>query len=454
MTASSPGTDRGRAGSRPAEPSSASRAEGAAALTAALKAEAQRVGFDLVGVADVRPSDHAAFYRAWLEAGRHGSMAYLAREDAVARRLSPDGFRSAVVVALNYYPGDDDADDAGADDAAADDAGAADAARGIIARYARGRDYHRVIRRKLLALLSWLEAELGRELPLARAYVDTGPVLERELAQRAGLGWFGRSTMLLNPRRGSYFFLGSLLLDIELVPDAPFDADHCGTCSACVSACPTGALLGRDAAGAPVMDATRCISYLTIENRGAIPRELRPLMGNRVFGCDICQEVCPWNGGKFVRLTGERDFDGRERERERLRKRKRKREQREQRELPSTTLPSLISLMRMTQEEWDEWTQGSAIRRAGYAGLKRNVAVALGNWGSAEAVPVLAGALRELEPIVRSHAAWALGQIGTAEALDAVRDALTLECDEGARAEMMAALGLRSRLLLIAIPQS
>jgi epoxyqueuosine reductase len=379
-------------------------------LMDALRREALRLGFDAVGVTEVRPSDHAAFYRAWIEAGRHGSMEYLAREDAVERRLRAEPFRSAIVVALNYYSGDD---------------APADAARGIIARYARGRDYHKVLRKKLLALLSWLEAELGRELPLARAYVDTGPVLERELAQRAGLGWFGRSTMLLHPRRGSYFFLGSLLLDIELVPDEPFTADHCGTCNACVTACPTGALLGRDASGAPMMDATRCISYLTIENRGPIPRELRPLIGNRVFGCDICQEVCPWNSGKFVTLTRERDFDGRERDRERLRKRLREQQQ----PLPGTDAPSLIALMRMTYAEWDEWTRGSAIRRAGYAGLRRNVAVALGNWGVEEAAPVLVEALSDPEPLVRAHAAWALGRMGSAEAKSALSAHASVETD-------------------------
>jgi epoxyqueuosine reductase len=395
-------------------------------LSARLKAEALRLGVDAVGIADVRPSDHAEFYRAWIEAGRHGSMHYLSREDAVERRLDPRGFRSAVVVALNYWTPDPVASEEGAAGEAstpatptsAVSATASDRSRGIIARYARGRDYHKVIKSKLMALLRWLEEELGRELPLARAYVDTGPVLERELAQRAGLGWFGRSTMLLHPKRGSYFFLGSLLLDMELEPDEPFDTDHCGTCNACVDACPTGALLGRDARSAPVIDATRCISYLTIENRGPIPRALRPLIGNRIFGCDICQEVCPWNGGKFVQITGVVDFDGRERDRERKRKREREqREQREQRVLPGSTIPSLIALMRMTYEEWDEWTRGSAVRRAGYAGFRRNVAVALGNWLAAvdeppeEAVAVLRQALGGEEPLVREHAAWALEQV-------------------------------------------
>ncbi|HEX6938210.1 MAG TPA: tRNA epoxyqueuosine(34) reductase QueG, partial [Longimicrobiales bacterium] len=247
-------------------------------LSERIKERARALGFDLVGIAPVRESDHGEFYRRWLAAGRHGEMAYLAREDAVARRLDPrsawPALRSAVVVGRNYFR-----DGAGA---------AGDPSRGIIARYARGRDYHKVMKKALLALLRWIEAEVGTTLPAARAYVDTGPVLERELAMRAGSGWFGRNTMLIHPRRGSYFFLGTLLLELELEYDAPFEADRCGTCSACVDACPTGALLGRDADGAPVIDATRCISYLTIESRGPIPRELRPAIGNRVFGCDIC----------------------------------------------------------------------------------------------------------------------------------------------------------------------
>jgi epoxyqueuosine reductase len=391
-------------------------------LEARVRAEAERLGFGPVGIAPVRASDHAAFYRAWLEAGRHGTMDYLARPDAVQRRADPaaawPGLRSAVVVALNYYPG-------------AEPAAAAGAGSGIIARYARGRDYHRVMKKKLLRLLAWLEAEVGRELPLARAYVDTGPVLERELAQRAGLGWFGRNTMLIHPRRGSYFFLGSLLLDIELAPDAPFAADHCGTCAACVSACPTGALLGRDATGAPAMDATRCISYLTIEHRGPIPRELRPLLGNRVFGCDICQEVCPWNSPKLVQATSERDYlprvPGLSGSRPDSESGTGTHPHPHTHGGPSTDAPSLVELMRMSYEEWDVWTRGSAIRRAGYAGFKRNVAVALGNWSAAEvaagnwladlddppeeALAVLREAMEDEDPLVRGHAEWALEQL-------------------------------------------
>lgn len=390
-------------------------------LTDRLKAQALALGFEAAGAAELRPSDHAELYRAWIAAERHGTMGYLAREDAVEARLDPrtrwPTLRSALVVTLRYATN-------------AEEEVAAD--RGVVARYARGRDYHKVMKKKLLALVRWLEAETGRRLEAARAYVDTGPVLERELAQRAGLGWQGRNTMLLHPRRGSYFFIGTLLTELELEPDAPFGAEHCGTCNACVSACPTGALLGRDERGAPIMDATRCISYLTIENRGAIPVELRPLIGNRIFGCDICQEVCPWNAPKFVQITMERDFSADWREAAERPK--------VPANLPATESPSLVELMQMSREQWDVWTRGSAIRRAGYVGLLRNVAVALGNQGDAAAVPILLDALSDVQPTVRGHAAWALGRIGGVAAVSALQHALTCESDPAARAELMHAL--------------
>jgi epoxyqueuosine reductase len=390
-------------------------------LEARLKARALELGFERAGIARLGASEHAAYYRAWLAAGRHGEMAYLAREDAVRRRLEPavsqPGLRSALVVSQNYHPGDDGA--------AGDDPSC-----GAVARYARGRDYHRVIKRKLLELLRWLEAEVGRELPLARASVDTGPVLERELARRAGIGWFGRNTMLIDPRAGSFFFLGTLLLELELEPDARFTEDRCGSCQACLPACPTGALLGWDDAGAPVMDARRCISYLTIELRGPIPRELRPAIGNRVFGCDICQSVCPWNGPKFVRLTREEGYLAR-REHE---------HEHGGRLIPGTAAPRLLDLMGMSEAAWDEFSRGSAIRRAKRAGFLRNVAVALGNWGVAQAVPALNRALTDAEPLVRGHAAWALGRIGTAEARAALEARSALEADAFVREEIELAL--------------
>lgn len=413
------------------------------ALSARIKEQARRLGFDLVGIAPVRPSDHGEFYRRWLAEGRHGAMAYLAREDAVARRLDPQSawpeLRSAVVVGQSYYAGGGGGEKETSGAAAGGGQRgriASDPSRGIIARYARGRDYHKVVKKKLLALLRWIEEEVGHELPAARAYVDTGPVLERELAQRAGLGWFGRNTMLIHPRGGSYFFLGSLLLELELEPDAPFAADRCGRCAACVAACPTGALLGRDANGAPVIDASRCIAYLTIELRGPIPRELRPGIGNRIFGCDVCQEVCPWNGPKFtqgraaegVDQAGEVGDDG-----------------------GLEAAPRLVDLLAMTPEAWDAFSRGRAIRRAGYAGFRRNVAVALGNWLAgvdeppAEAVAALVAALDDPEPLVRGHAAWALGRVGTADARRALEARLGVEETEWVREELSEALAQAAR---------
>jgi epoxyqueuosine reductase len=411
-----------------------------ARLSTAIRAEAQRLGFEAVGLAPLRPSDHAAFYQGWLQAGRHGSMAYLARPDAVATRLDAASrwpeLESAVVVA-HHYRSDSDPEE---DPRSGTTASRPDT--GIIARYARGRDYHRVVKKKLLELLRFIEAEVGRELPVARAYVDTGPVLERELARRAGIGWFGRNTMLIDPRRGSYFFLGSLLLPFELEYDEPFEADRCGTCTACLDACPTGALLGRDENGAPVMDATRCISYLTIENRGPIPRELRPAIGNRIYGCDICQEVCPFPR-KFARPSSEPSYGARG-----------------PGESPAgvdatassawhpgTESPSLVDLLATALEEasWDSFSRGSAIRRAGRAGFARNVCVGLGNWGSEDGVPVLRSALRDSDPLVRGHAAWALGEIRSSAASEALEEAASTEEDTFVREELAMALDRPSR---------
>jgi epoxyqueuosine reductase len=374
-----------------------------AELTDRIRARALELGFDAVGVAPVHPSEHVERYGAWIGEGMHGEMAYLAREDAVAKRADPavlvPGARSAVVVAIGYH-GEVD--------------GEAEPSRGIVARYARNDDYHDLLKDRLIALQEWANAELT---PLGgRAYVDAGPVLERELASRAGLGWFGRNTMLIQPRRGSYFFLGVLLLDVVLVYDEPFARDHCGSCSRCLSACPTGALLGRDESGAPRMDARRCISYLTIELRGPIPRELRPLMGNRIYGCDICQEVCPWNS--FAEPAHDPAFIPRE----------------------GMDGPSLIEWMGMSQEEFSRRFKGSAVKRTKRRGLLRNVAVALGNWGSPEAVPALALALNDEEPLVRGHAAWALGRIQDVGSVDALRARLLVEEDEWVLSEINSSL--------------
>jgi epoxyqueuosine reductase len=266
-------------------------------------------------------------------------------------------------------------------------------------------------------------------------------VLERELAQRAGLGWFGRSTMLLNPKHGSYFFLATLLVELEFDElDAPFERDHCGTCNACVDACPTGALLGRDDNGAPVIDARRCISYLTIEHRGAIPRELRPLMGNRVFGCDICQEVCPFTR-KFSATTSEAAFAARAPAEPPFGVESLDSDAWH----PGTSSPALVDLLAMALDEasWESFSRGSAVRRAGRSGFARNVCVGLGNWRSEEAVPVLRTALADPDPLVRGHAAWALGSIGSYSAADVLSAALETEADLFVRAELEAALARR-----------
>ncbi len=416
-------------------------------------------GFEMAGVVRPEPSEHGDYLRQWLDQGYHGEMEYLARSDAVERREDPvrtlEEARSVLVVGHGYFQPDGD----GVPD---------DPSRGVIARYARGRDYHRVVKKKLRRVHRRLESKLNRSVE-ARVSVDTGPVLERELGQRAGLGWFGRNTMLIHPRRGSYFFLGALFLELELEVDEPFQRDHCGSCRACLDACPTGALLGRNRDGAPVMDARLCISYLTIENRGPIPRELRPLMGNRVYGCDICQEVCPFNvkfaeeaaePGYAARGPGElpvgveplpggsgsapgssggsmpgndvpaetfqlggRGLDG-------------------GRPLhPGTDGPTLVELLGMALDEdaWEAFSRGSAIRRAGRAGFARNVCVGLGNWGSPEAVPVLTSALSDPEALVRGHAAWALGRVGSAEAKEALAARSSVESDELVRSELAAA---------------
>ena len=376
-------------------------------ISARIRSRARELGFDAVGIAPVGPSAHGEAYERWVAAGHAGEMAYLGREDAVAKRKDPSlvvpNARSAVVVAKNYFVQDEPM-------------AAPDPSRGIFARYARNDDYHEVLKPRLIELQEWIDREL---LPVGgRAYVDTGPVLERELAQRAGLGWFGRNTMLIQPQRGSYFFLGVVLLDVELDYDEPFEREHCGTCQRCIGECPTGALLGRDESGAPRMDARRCISYLTIELRGPIPRELRPLIGNRIYGCDICQEVCPHNNLRFVQLTSEEAFWPRQ----------------------GVHGTRLIELMAMDQAEFSRRFKSSPVKRAKRRGLLRNVAVALGNWGSPEAVPVLTRALDDDEPLIRGHSAWALGQIGTWEARSALGARVGVEADGWVREEIDLAL--------------
>jgi epoxyqueuosine reductase len=271
------------------------------------------------------------------------------RRDA---RLPHPGATHAIVLAMNY-------------------GGAAPS--GPIARYARGDDYHDVLRERTRELHAWLERETGRRID-ARPYVDSGPVLERDLAQRAGLGWFGKNTMLINPRAGSFLFLASLFVDFPLAVDAPFEADRCGTCTRCMQACPTGAITAPR-----VLDATRCISYLTIELKGAIPEELRAPMGDRVYGCDICQDVCPWNVS-FARETTEPAFASRA-------------------ELDSGDARALArEFLTLSQQEFSARFKGSAMKRAKRRGLARNAAVVLGNLGTRDDVPPVRPSLSTSRP--------------------------------------------------------
>jgi epoxyqueuosine reductase len=251
-----------------------------------IRAQGFGLGFDLVGIATLGSVETAPHFDEWLERGYAGEMHYLPRWAAKRRdsRLPYEGVRSAIVVAMNYGGGEP---------------------AGPVARYARGDDYHDVLDAKLRELHAWIREELGLDVR-GRAYVDTGPLLERDLARRAGLGWFGKNTNLINPKLGSFFFLGALLVDLDLASDAPFASDHCGTCTRCIEACPTGAIVEPK-----VLDATRCISYLTIEHKGEIPAEFHDAMREMLYGCDVCQEVCPWNES-FAQELREPAFRARE----------------------------------------------------------------------------------------------------------------------------------------------
>jgi epoxyqueuosine reductase len=336
---------------------------------AEIKALALALGFDEVGIAGIDLAADEARLLEWLAAGLHGELHYMERFGA--RRARPAEIKIGTVrvisVRLDYWPG-------GARDPFET---LADGAAGYVSRYALGRDYHRLMRNRLQDLADQIEARIG---PFGhRVFVDTGPVLEKPLARNAGLGWIGKHTNLINPRAGSYFFLGELYTDLPLEKDVPA-TEHCGSCSACLPACPTGAIV------APYrLDARRCISYLTIELEGSIPEALRPLMGNRIYGCDDCQLVCPWN--KFARISREAGFEPRH----------------------GLDTAQLTDLFAWTALEFDERLRGSPIRRIGHARWLRNIAVALGNAPADEAVVAALEARRHDESgLVREHVDWAL----------------------------------------------
>jgi epoxyqueuosine reductase len=335
--------------------------------------ESRALGFHRVGITPVEPAARHHLYTQWLDAGHAGEMTYLAR-DADTRRDVRAIFgeaRTVVAVALSYA----------APDAPIPIGGGP---RGQIARYARGEDYHAVLKRKLAALADKLAARLGRQVA-ARPCVDTAAVLERDVHERAGVGFVGKNTMLIAPGLGSWVVLGELLLDVDAAPTADEPArKRCGECRACLDACPTGAFVD-----AFVLDARRCISYLTIELRGAIPVDLRPLIGTRIFGCDVCQDVCPFNATRGE--AGAPELAPRDGER---------------------AAPALIPLLTTGNARYRTFVRRSALRRITREQLVRNVCVALGNAGDASALPALRRALAEdKSDMVREHAAWAIARL-------------------------------------------
>lgn len=357
-----------------------------------IREAAALLGFVHCGFAALEPLPRRRFLRDWLAEGRAGEMTYLHRR--FHGRLDPRQLfpwaRSVVSLAYPYPPPPLPPGDWRTE------------LRGRIAAYAFGNDYHDEIGDRLRRLATQIAGLLpGGE---ARAYVDTGPVLEREWGYRSGLGWFGKNTMLLDCRRGSWFFLGEIFTSLEL-PPAALPENHCGTCRRCLDACPTGAL-GDELR----LDPRLCISYLTIEHRGPIPRDLRPEMGNWVFGCDLCQEACPWNPDPGDSASFERLY------------------------------PRLPALLQLTPAAFRRRYHATALARTKRRGLLRNAAIALGNTGNPAAVPPLTRALSDPEAIVRGHAAWALGSIGGAQAGAALERARRREPDPGVSAEIAAAL--------------
>jgi epoxyqueuosine reductase len=368
-----------------------------------LKSWALEAGFDRAGVAGLEPLEHGEALVRWLDRGDQAGMEYLGRR--LEARLDPSqvfpGARSALCVALQYHPlyienGEERQPEPSGD------------LWRRVARYARGKDYHDVMGDRLRVLEDRIRAAFpGCE---TRRYVDTGPVLERELAARAGIGAVGKNTMLLHPEGGSWFLLGELFLGLDLSPDQPL-ADLCGSCTRCLDACPTGAL-----AEPYRLDSNRCISYWTIEHRGPLPSEARRMVGGWVFGCDVCQEVCPWNAEPAGAVHPEMELP------------------------PERGELTLARLLRLPREEYVERFRGSPMKRAKLEGLQRNAAVAMGNRRESRYVESLAEALRIGESLVRGHAAWALGRIGGEEARAALEAALAAEGDEAVRTEIREAL--------------
>lgn len=370
-------------------------------LAEQIKAEAARLGFSLCGMTSALPPPHHRHYAQWLAEGKAGEMLYLHRQEPKRGDLSLilPGVKSVVCVALNYSPETGMAPNPSPVPGEGSMIGQGSAALnsypsptewgqgsalvpgvGVIARYARFDDYHDTLWARLEALLAFIQSQsLGAN---GKVYCDTGPITERDLAMRAGLGWIGKHTNLISRKLGNWFFLGEILLDIELPADSP-ETTHCGTCTRCIPACPTGAITGPYQ-----LDARRCISYLTIELKGSIPEDLRPLIGTRIYGCDDCLAVCPWN--KFAVRSNDPAVQPR----------------------ADLTAPDLLALLALDDEAFREKFKNSPVKRTKRRGLLRNVCVALGNLGDPAAIPALTHAAEtDPEPLVREHALWAIARI-------------------------------------------
>lgn len=340
---------------------------------ALLKRRAGQLGFSRIGITGVDLGEEEPRFLRWLRQGMHGGMGYMQRHGL--KRLRPaelvPGTVRVISASMNYLWRD----------AASPARALGDPGLGYISRYALGRDYHRVLRSRLRRLAGELQQQFGGAY---RAFCDSAPVLEKPLAQRAGIGWIGKNTLLLHPEAGSWFFLGEIFTDMPLPVDSQFGGDPCGSCRACMVACPTQAIVAPRK-----LDARLCISYLTIEHRGPIPEELRPAIGNRIYGCDDCQLVCPWN--KYARHSADPDFMVRH----------------------GLDAPSLASLFGWDEQQFLRKTEGMALRRVGYQGWLRNIAVALGNAkSSSEVKSALAARASDPSELVREHVHWALGRHG------------------------------------------